>query len=41
MAEVEQRLDLKETIFILSPEHRLLLTLFYGNNFGVQKVAEV
>jgi RNA polymerase sigma-70 factor (ECF subfamily) len=41
MAEVEQRLDLKETISTLSPEHRLVITLFYGNDFGVQKVAEV
>jgi len=41
MTEVEQRLDLKETISTLSPEHRLVLTLFYGNDFGVQKVAEV
>jgi RNA polymerase sigma-70 factor (ECF subfamily) len=41
MAEVEQRLDLKKTISTLSPEHRLVLTLFYGNDFSVQKVAEV
>ena len=41
MAEVEQRLDLKKTISTLSPEHRLVLTLFYGNDFSVLKVAEV
>lgn len=40
MAEVEQRLDLKETISTLTPEHRLVLTLFYGYDFSVQKVAE-
>lgn len=41
MAEVVQRLDLKEMISTLSPEHRLVLTLFYGMDFGVQKVADV
>lgn len=41
MADVEQKLDLKDTISTLSPEHRLVLTLFYGYDFGVQKVAEM
>ena len=41
IAEVEQRLDLRKTIATLSPEHRLVLTLFYGNDFSVKKVAEV
>lgn len=41
MEEVEQKIDLKETISSLSPEHRLVLTLFYGNDFSVKKVAEI
>jgi RNA polymerase sigma factor (sigma-70 family) len=41
IAEVEQRLDLRKTIATLSPEHRLVLTLFYGNDFSVKKVSEV
>lgn len=40
MAEIENRIDFKEIISSLSPEHRLVLTLFYGMDFGVQKVAE-
>lgn len=40
MAEIENRIDIKETIASLSPEHRLVLTLYYGMDFGVQKVAQ-
>lgn len=40
MAEIENRIDLKEIISTLSPEHRLVLTLYYGMDFGVKKVAE-
>lgn len=41
MAEIENRIDLKEIVSTLSPEHRLVLTLYYGMDFGVQKVADV
>lgn len=40
MADIENRIDLKETISSLSPEHRLVLTLYYGMDFSVRKVAE-
>lgn len=40
MTELENRIDLKEIISSLSPEHRLVLTLYYGMDFGVQKVAQ-
>lgn len=40
MAEIENRIDLKEIISSLSPEYRLVLTLYYGMDFGVQKVAQ-
>jgi len=38
---IESRLDLREIILGLSPEHRLVLTLYYGMDFGVQKVADI
>lgn len=38
---LESRLDLKEVILGLIPEHRLVLTLYYGKDFGVQKVADI
>jgi RNA polymerase sigma factor (sigma-70 family) len=38
---IESRLDLKEVILDLKPEHRLVLTLYYGMDFGVQKVADI
>ncbi len=37
---IENKLDLREIILGLRPEHRLVLTLYYGMDFGVQKVAE-
>lgn len=40
MADIENRIDLKEVVSSLSPEHRLVLTLYYGMDLGVQKVAE-
>jgi RNA polymerase sigma-70 factor (ECF subfamily) len=39
--EIESRLDLREVILGLKPEHRLVLTLYYGMDFGVQKVADI
>jgi RNA polymerase sigma-70 factor (ECF subfamily) len=39
--EIECRLDLREVILGLKPEHRLVLTLYYGMDFGVQKVADI
>lgn len=41
MAEVENRVDLKELVSSLSPEQRLVLTLYYGMDFGVKKVAQM
>lgn len=38
---IESRLDLREVIKGLRPEHRLVLTLYYGMDFGVQKVADI
>lgn len=38
---IESRLDLREVILGLKPEHRLVLTLYYGMDFGVQKVADI
>jgi len=38
---IESRLDLREIILGLRPEHRLVLTLYYGMDFGVQKVADI
>lgn len=38
---LESRLDLREVILGLRPEHRLVLTLYYGMDFGVQKVADI
>lgn len=38
---IESRLDLREVILGLRPEHRLVLTLYYGMDFGVQKVADI
>lgn len=38
---IESRLDLREIILGLNPEHRLVLTLYYGMDFGVQKVADI
>ncbi|MFX4262198.1 RNA polymerase sigma factor [Pelotomaculum propionicicum] len=38
---IESRLDLREVIQGLRPEHRLVLTLYYGMDFGVQKVADM
>lgn len=40
MSEIDNRIDLKEIISSLSPEHRLVLTLYYGMDFGVKKVAQ-
>ncbi len=39
--EIESRLDLREVILSLKPEHRLVLALYYGMDFGVQKVADI
>jgi RNA polymerase sigma factor (sigma-70 family) len=39
--EIESSLDLREVILGLKPEHRLVLTLYYGMDFGVQKVADI
>lgn len=41
MNEIENSIDLKQVILGLKPEYRLVLTLYYGMDFGVQKVAEV
>lgn len=41
MSEVEKRLDLNKMIASMSPEHRLVLTLYYGMDLGVQRVAEI
>ncbi|HOV79456.1 MAG TPA: sigma-70 family RNA polymerase sigma factor [Bacillota bacterium] len=41
MSEVEGRLDLKEMVASLSTEHRLVLTLYYGMDLGVQKISEI
>ncbi len=41
MSDIESRIDLKEIIFTLSPEHRMVLTLYYGMDLGVKKVAEI
>lgn len=41
MAEIEKRLDLKEVVSSLRPEHRLVLALYYGMDFGVQQVARM
>ncbi len=41
ISRVEEHIDLREVISRLSPEHRLVLTLYYGMDFGVKKVAEV
>lgn len=38
---LESRLDLREVILGLKPEHRLVLTLYYGMDFSVQKVADI
>lgn len=38
---IESRMDLREVILGLKPEHRLVLTLYYGMDFGVQKVADI
>lgn len=38
---IESKLDLREVIMGLRPEHRLVLTLYYGMDFGVQKVADI
>ena len=38
---LESRLDLREVIMGLKPEHRLVLTLYYGMDFSVQKVADI
>lgn len=38
---IESSLDLREVIKGLRPEHRLVLTLYYGMDFGVQKVADI
>lgn len=40
MVDIENRIDLKDLINSLSPEHRLVLTLYYGMDLGVQKVAD-
>ncbi|MDD2553894.1 MAG: RNA polymerase sigma factor [Desulfotomaculaceae bacterium] len=40
-SSIESRLDLREVILDLKPEHRLVLTLYYGMDFGVQKVADI
>ncbi len=40
MSDIENRIDLKGIISTLSPEHRLVLTLYYGMDYGVKKVAE-
>ncbi|MGI5942415.1 MAG: RNA polymerase sigma factor, partial [Pelotomaculaceae bacterium] len=36
-----KRIDLKEVIATLNPDYRITLTLYYGMDFSVQKVAEV
>jgi RNA polymerase sigma-70 factor (ECF subfamily) len=41
MDEIESRIDLKEVILGLKPEYRLVLALYYGMDFGVQKVADM
>ena len=41
MPEIEKIIDLRETVLRLSPEHRLVLTLYYGMDFGIRKVAEI
>lgn len=41
MNSLESRLDLREVVLGLRPEHRLVLTLYYGMDFGVQKVADI
>lgn len=41
MSEVENRLDLNEMIASLSTDQRLVLTLYYGMDLGVKKVAEI
>lgn len=38
---IESKLDLRKIVLDLKPEHRLVLTLYYGMDFGVQKVAEI
>ncbi|MEG3071635.1 MAG: sigma factor-like helix-turn-helix DNA-binding protein [Candidatus Syntrophopropionicum ammoniitolerans] len=32
---------MRKIVLDLKPEHRLVLTLYYGMDFGVQKVAEI
>ncbi|HHU86872.1 MAG TPA: sigma-70 family RNA polymerase sigma factor [Peptococcaceae bacterium] len=41
MSDIEKRIDLKEVIATLNPDYRITLTLYYGMDFSVQKVAEV
>jgi len=40
MDGVENQIDLKDVISGLKPEHRLVLTLYYGMDFSIQKVAQ-
>ncbi len=41
MSAIEKRIDLKDMISTLNTEYRTTLTLYYGMDFSVKKVAEV
>ena len=41
LSDIEKRIDLKEVIATLNPDYRITLTLYYGMDLSVQKVAEI